>query len=334
MATILLAVTGSIAVYKAADLASKLKQAGHDVRVMMSEAAQRLVTPSTFLNLTGNKVFTDLWDPDGQTQHIALTDQAELCVLAPATANALAKLALGLADDMVSTTLLALDCPLLVCPAMNTRMWRNPAVQENLARVRARGHQVLEPEAGALACGHVGPGRLAEPVAIAAAVEALLRGEAIGAAAPLAAVVAEGWLLPRLWGEWRCEVEVEGVLRAQRVSASPLLGRLARVSFFAGPDLGAAELTVGFDDARACYVAQVVGELGGPLLSAGTGEREGEHAVRFRLDEGARELRLTWLPEASGFDLAQRLRGPDGSWTELAARRLRRAVPARGPGPA
>lgn len=174
-ARILLCVTGSIAAYKAADLASKLVQAGHHVTAVMSEAAQRLVAANTFLNLTGNRVFTDLWDPQGQTEHIALTDRADLVVVAPATANCLAKIAHGLADDMVSTTLLAVRSPVLVCPAMNTRMWNHPAVQRNLAAVRALpGYHVLEPGAGHLACGHVGPGRLPEPADIARAVEALL----------------------------------------------------------------------------------------------------------------------------------------------------------------
>jgi hypothetical protein len=175
MSTVLLCVTGSIAAYKAADLASKLKQAGHDVTAVMTEAAQRLVTPNTFLNLTGNRVYTDLWDPQGQTEHIALTDRADLVIVAPATANTLAKIAHGLADDMVSTTLLAVASPVLVCPAMNTRMWRHPTVQQNLAAVRALpGYQVLEPAAGNLACGHVGPGRLPETPEILAAVERLI----------------------------------------------------------------------------------------------------------------------------------------------------------------
>lgn len=173
--TVLLCVTGSIAAYKAADLASRLKQAGHDVTAIMTEAAQRLVSPNTFLNLTGNRVYTDLWDPHGQTEHIALTDRADLVVVAPATANCLAKIAHGLADDMVSTTLLAVRSPVLVCPAMNTRMWNHPVVQRNLAAVRALpGYHVLEPGAGHLACGHVGPGRLPEPADIARAVEVLL----------------------------------------------------------------------------------------------------------------------------------------------------------------
>lgn len=174
MATIILGVSGSIAAYKAADLSSKLSQAGHDVTVIMTQAACQLVTPNTFLNLTGNKVYTDLWDPSGQTQHIALTDKAELVVIAPATANTIAKIAYGLADDMLSTTLLSVNCPVLVCPAMNTRMWNNKAVQRNVALLGELGHAVMTPDAGALACGHTGPGRLPEPAAIAAEIEEIL----------------------------------------------------------------------------------------------------------------------------------------------------------------
>jgi Flavoprotein len=184
VATILLGVSGSIAAYKAADLASRLSQAGHDVTALLTRAACQLISPNTFLNLTGNQVYTDLWDTQGQTEHIALTDRADLFVFAPATANSLAKLALGLGDDMVSTTLLAVGCPVLVCPAMNTRMWNNPVVQRNLESVRRAGHRVLEPEAGHLACGHVGAGRLADPSRIAEIAEEMLAGVVSGPAQP------------------------------------------------------------------------------------------------------------------------------------------------------
>lgn len=191
MSNILLAVTGSIAAYKAADLASKLSQRGHSVTALMTPSACRLVDPNTFLNLTGNRVYADLWDPEVQTRHIALTDAADLVVLAPATANSLAKLAHGLADDAVSTTLLAVACPLLVCPAMNPRMWRNPVVQRNLTQVRALGATVLAPDEGRMACGHVGPGRMPEPERIVAAAEALLAGQPVADAAPAGGVFLE-----------------------------------------------------------------------------------------------------------------------------------------------
>ena len=136
MAKILLGVSGSIAAYKAASLTSKLQQSGHQVTAILTQAACELIGPATFLGLTGNRVYTNLWESEQQTEHIALTDAAELFVVAPATANCLAKLAHGIADDMLSTTALAVACPRLVCPAMNTSMWTNPVVQRNVAAVR------------------------------------------------------------------------------------------------------------------------------------------------------------------------------------------------------
>lgn len=226
MAKILLGVSGSIAAYKAADLASKLTQAGHSVSVLMTQAACQLVSPNTFLNLTGNKVYTDLWDPHGQTQHIALTDAAQLFVLAPATANTIAKLALGLGDDMISTTLLAVNCPVLVCPAMNVRMWSNPVVQRNLAAVQEAGHQVMPPDSGNLACGHIGPGRLAEPEAIAAEVERLL-GETPAPPATAGGLFFEMVAYDKAPGEE--ELERERAFRAHALGTGALIasGQLA-----------------------------------------------------------------------------------------------------------
>lgn len=331
MATLLLAVTGSIAAYKVADLASKLTQAGHTVRVVMSQAAQELVRPSTFLNVTGNKVFTDLWDPDGQTQHIALTDEADLAILAPATANSIAKLALGLGDDMVSTTLLALGSPLLVCPAMNTRMWRNPAVQHNLATLRARGAHVLSPGSGNLACGHVGPGRLAEPAEIAAEIERLLATEE--------PAVEDAWgegpdpLLPRLVGEWQLEGEVRGQPLRQRVSGSALYGgRFLRLTYHPSETPGldgrpyAAEATLGYDADAERYVMQLVDVFGaGPAAVVGFGEREGDElCFRFAYSSGDFETRLTWRADERGWDLSLTSQSSEGSWVPFATKRLRR----------
>jgi hypothetical protein len=313
VAKILLAVTGSIAAYKAADLASKLNQAGHDVQVVMSEAAQRLVQASTFQNLTGNKVFTDLWDPEGQTRHIALTDEAELAVLAPATANSIGKVALGLADDMVSTTLLALKCKLLVCPAMNTRMWNNPAVKDNLEALRRRGHHVVEPGSGALACGHVGAGRLAEPSHIAAAVESLLKGE------PLAAHdfgEGEDGLLTKLSGEWQASGEIEGKWTRQRVSARPLLGHFVRLDVHPNEEAPfAAEVTLGFDSLASRYMLQLLDGSG--AARAATGIREGDQ-IRFEFPIHRATLR--WA--AIGWDLTLETQEGEG-WTLSAEMRLR-----------
>ncbi|MBI3725974.1 hypothetical protein HY251_18760 [bacterium] len=187
-ANILLGVSGSIAAYKAADLASRLKKRGHSVTAILTRSACELISPNTFLNITGNRVFTELFEPGaGQTEHIALTDRADLVVVAPATANTIAKMALGLADDMLSTTLLAVRAPVLVCPAMNSRMWAHATVRRNLEAILRDGALVLEPDAGSLACGHVGPGRLAEPEAIALEVERILAARKNGEIpAPLA----------------------------------------------------------------------------------------------------------------------------------------------------
>jgi len=153
--SILLGVTGGIAAYKAADLAGKLTQAGAVVKTIMSENATRFVGPLTFQALTGQPVVTDLFAPgsDGSIQHVSLADEADLVVVAPATANILAKAAHGIADDVLSTTLLAARGPIVMVPAMNNHMWDNPATQANLLTLQERGVNILAPEVGRLACG-------------------------------------------------------------------------------------------------------------------------------------------------------------------------------------
>ena len=163
---ILLCVTGGIAAYKIADLASKLIQTKAEVRVAQTFAAQKFITPLTFQALTGQEVATSLWEAAGEkfsTRHIALTDWAELTLVAPATANILGKLAGGISDDLVSTLLLAAKPPILLAPAMNVRMWANPIVQENIEKLKRLGYALIGPATGRLACGTVGPGRMAEP---------------------------------------------------------------------------------------------------------------------------------------------------------------------------
>jgi phosphopantothenoylcysteine decarboxylase/phosphopantothenate--cysteine ligase len=177
---VLLCVTGGIAGYKAADLASKLVQAGASVTAAMTEAAQRFVGAVTFQALTGRRVYGSLWQSSGDhaSPHISLTERAELMIVAPATANMLAKMAAGIADDLVSALALSAQgaCPILVAPAMNTRMWQAAPTTTNLARLREWGVHVVGPAEGRLACGTVGPGRMAEPEAILdAAVEILAR---------------------------------------------------------------------------------------------------------------------------------------------------------------
>ena len=174
---VLLCVTGGIACYKAADLASKLVQAGAGVSVAMTDAAQRFVCPLTFQALTARAVYTTLWLPGRahSAEHIALTDRAELVIVAPATADILAKLAAGLADDLVSTLALA-ACPILLAPAMNTRMWLAPPTRANVARLGEWGMHFVGPAEGRLACGTTGPGRMAEPEEILDKALAILSG--------------------------------------------------------------------------------------------------------------------------------------------------------------
>ena len=158
-----LLVSGGIAAYKVVDLASALTQAGCQVRVAMTPSATRFVGPPSFQGVTGNPVLTGLWAADGSPEpHVALGDWAQLILLAPATANIIGRVAGGRSDDIVTATLLAARCPVVVAPAMNDAMWSKPAVQENIDRLRRRGITVVEPETGHLASGQVGTGRLAD----------------------------------------------------------------------------------------------------------------------------------------------------------------------------
>ncbi len=178
---VLLGISGGIAAYKAAELCRLLVKAGAEVRVAMTEAACRLVTPVTMQALSGHPVYTDIWDdrvPDNMG-HIELSRDRELVVVAPATADFLAKVANGLADDLLSTLCLARACPLLVAPAMNRQMWDYPATQRNVTTLRADGVLFAGPAAGDQACGETGMGRMAEPAEILAAVVAALGHKAL-----------------------------------------------------------------------------------------------------------------------------------------------------------
>ncbi|MEX2460927.1 MAG: bifunctional phosphopantothenoylcysteine decarboxylase/phosphopantothenate--cysteine ligase CoaBC [Paenibacillaceae bacterium] len=174
--TILLGVCGGIAAYKAAALCSKLVQAGAKVHVIMTKSAAQFIAPLTFQTLSRNHVVTDTFEElnPSVVTHIDLADHADLIVIAPGTANMLAKMAYGLGDDMLSTTLLAATAPIVFAPAMNVHMYAHPAVEQNMAILRARGVRFIEPGEGQLACGYVGKGRLAEPEEITAVVEGML----------------------------------------------------------------------------------------------------------------------------------------------------------------
>ena len=163
--TVLLGVTGGIAAYKAAYLTSALVKQHANVEVIMTKNATEFICPLTFEQLTGNKCITDTFDRNftHQVEHIALADKADLVMIAPATANVCAKLAHGIADDMLTTTVLACTCPKLIAPAMNTHMYENPVTQDNLETLKKYGWEVISPACGRLACGAVGAGKLPEP---------------------------------------------------------------------------------------------------------------------------------------------------------------------------
>ena len=165
---IVLGVTGGIAAYKSADLCSKLMQADAKVTVVLTAAAEKFIGRTTFEALTGRPVYRDLFSPQEHFlgEHIGLARQAELLLVAPARANFLAKAAHGLADDLLSTLLLAVTCPVLLAPAMNTDMWTKPAVQRNVKQLREDGFHFADPGSGWLSCGQTGPGRMAEPAEI------------------------------------------------------------------------------------------------------------------------------------------------------------------------
>ncbi len=174
--TIILGITGSIAAYKAADIASKLTQAGAKVEVVMTEPATRFITPLTLRSITGRAVVTDMFDLDSQhsIEHIALGEAADVVVIAPATASIMAKMAAGIASDMVTLTVLATKAPVIVAPAMDVDMFANAITQENLAKLKARGFTIVDPGYGRLASGKVGWGRLADVEKIMATIQQVL----------------------------------------------------------------------------------------------------------------------------------------------------------------
>ena len=173
---ILLIVGGGIAAYKACELIRLCRKAGIEVTCVLTAGGAHFITAMTLAALSENQVYTSLWDlkDEAEMGHIQLSRAADLVVVVPATADLLAKMAAGIADDLATTLLLATDKPVLAAPAMNIRMWQHPATRRNVATLRGDGVTVLEPDEGAMACGEFGPGRLPEPVAILAAIEAAL----------------------------------------------------------------------------------------------------------------------------------------------------------------
>ncbi len=173
---IVVAVCGGIAAYKVADVVSKLVQFGAGVTVVMTDAAQKFVTPLTFQALSARPVLTSAWElrDSSDPQHISLTERADLLLVAPATADVIAKIAHGLCDDLLTTMVAAAACPVVFAPAMNNRMWDNPIARENVEKLKKHGYHFIGPESGWLACRNVGAGRLSDPADIVAEVARMI----------------------------------------------------------------------------------------------------------------------------------------------------------------
>ncbi len=174
--TVVLGVTGSSAAYKACEIVSALRKKEAEVEVIMTPHAAEFVQPLSFETLSGHRVITDLFDRDFdfEVEHVSLAKKADIFVIAPATANTIGKIAGGIADDMLTTTILACKAPKIICPAMNTNMYENEITEENIAKLRRQGFRIIEPISGRLACGDVGKGKMAEPEAIVKAIEEVL----------------------------------------------------------------------------------------------------------------------------------------------------------------
>ncbi|MDR0589083.1 MAG: phosphopantothenoylcysteine decarboxylase [Spirochaetaceae bacterium] len=179
MNQVLLGITGSIAAYKGAEIANLLTKKGYGVQVILTAAAQRFITPLTLQTLTKNKVYTGLFEDISyhDVRHISLAKNTDLALIAPASANIIGKIASGIADDMLSTVIMAIrDKPVLICPAMNTAMYENPIVRDNMAKLAGYGYRFVEPRESLLACGDLGKGALADTRLIVDQVEELLAG--------------------------------------------------------------------------------------------------------------------------------------------------------------
>ena len=186
---ITLIIGGGIAAYKACELIHLIRKAGMSVRCVLTEGGAHFVTPMTLAALSENEVFTTLWDLKNETEmgHIQLSREADLIVICPATADLMAKMAAGIADSLATTLLLATDTPVMAVPAVNVRMWEHAATRRNVARLRADGVHVMQPDSGEMACGEYGEGRLPEPAAVLAEIAAML------ASPPLLQGRGRGW---------------------------------------------------------------------------------------------------------------------------------------------
>ncbi|MEP7027883.1 MAG: bifunctional phosphopantothenoylcysteine decarboxylase/phosphopantothenate--cysteine ligase CoaBC [Candidatus Eisenbacteria bacterium] len=326
--TVVLGVSGGIAAYKAAEIVRWLKKEGAAVVVVMTPAARQFITPLTLATLSGNPVLDDLWAPNqaltfgrpkGRTspvEHIEVADAADLVIVAPATADLLAKVAHGLGDDMVTTVILATRAPVVFAPAMNVQMLANPIVQDNLAALRRRGYRFADPETGDLACGWEGRGRLASLESIAAAAHAALRGtSATAASGPLAGrrvVVTAGPTVEALDPVRALTNHSSGKMGYALAEARRDLG--ANVTLISGPTALAAPygvttvaITSAADLARALKAA--LAKADALIMAAAVADFRPAKAAAQKLKRGTKAFTLSLLPNP---DLLKTLPRPRG----------------------
>jgi phosphopantothenoylcysteine decarboxylase/phosphopantothenate--cysteine ligase len=297
---VLLGVTGGIAAYKACILTRLLRLRGASVRVIMTRSAERFVGPATFAALSDHRVYTDLWEEPGQVLHVRLAHEADVVVVAPATANVLAKLAFGIADDLLTSTLLEARVPFVVAPAMHTGMWEHPATQANVASLAERGARIVGPARGSLAAGDEGVGRMSEPEEILEAIEEVLaRGKDL---AGRRVVVTAGptwepidpvrFVGNRSTGKMGFAVATEAVARGARVTLIVGPGTMDPPE---GPEIvrvTTAEqmreaVGVAADDADAVVMAAAVADFRPEAVAGG----------KLKKDDGVPELRLVPTPD-------------------------------------
>ncbi len=297
---VLLGVAGGIAAYKVAHLARLLVQAGADVRTVMTETATRFVGPDTFAALTGHPVHTSLWEHPGTVLHVRLAREADIAVVAPATANVIAKLARGIADDLLTSTLLEASCPLVVAPAMHTGMWEHPATRENISALEARGVTLVGPVTGPLAAGDEGIGRMAEPeevlsaaLAVAARTQDLAGKRIVVTAGP----THEPLDVVRFMGN-RSSGRM-GVLVAAEAAARGAVVTLVMGPGTVTPPAGVETVRVETAQQMHDAVASSFDETDAVVMAAAVADFRPETAARGKLkkEDGVPEIRLVRTPD-------------------------------------
>jgi phosphopantothenoylcysteine decarboxylase / phosphopantothenate---cysteine ligase len=301
---VLLGVTGGIAAYKACLLARLLTHAEAEVQVVLTAAATRFVGLDTFSGLTGRPAYADVWDRPGTVLHVRLAHEADVAVVAPVTANMLTKLASGIADDLLTATLLEASCPLVLAPAMHTGMWEHPATRQNVDTLRSRGATIVAPVAGSLAAGDEGVGRLAEPEDIVVAMEAAI-GSGVGDLAGRRVLVTAG----PTW-EPIDPVRFVGNRSTGRMGfavAAEARRRGADVTLIVGPGtvqppVGIRAVRVETADEMRSAVHEHVGEADAVVMAAAVADFRAEHveASKVKKESGPPELKLVPTPDILG----------------------------------